>query len=232
VHYLSPHADPLAASSAPRLEMGPIDCEVQESVALACGFFDFKSGLDDVFLGPLPDYVVVTKRSGQLQELRPLFDLILAEARTSNEEASPLITRLVDLLFFYVIRHVCRRNEVSAGLWAILARPEFAALLQAVIADPAKDWTVESMADVAHMSRATFHKRFAQACGNSPSHFLLQVRMRLASRLIERGTSLSRVAEKVGYQSDAAFSRAFKKATGTLPGAYKRSQQKADLLAA
>ena len=88
------------------------------------------------------------------------------------------------------------------------------------------------MAEIALMSRATFFKRFMHVCGSSPSHFQLQIRMKLASQLIQEGLSLSRTAERVGYQSDAAFSRAFKKATGTLPGAYRRSCLPAQLRAA
>lgn len=224
VHYLSPDPDPERAAQAPRREMADIDPAVPGSTALACGFFHFRAPLNNVFLGSFPDYVAIHRDGPALQETRPLFDLILAESRAGGTEASPLITRLVDLLFFYVVRHLCRRHEVSAGLWAVLARPEFAPLLEAIVAEPGRDWSVEAMAGLSHMSRATFFKRFTEAAGTSPSHFLAQVRMKLATRLIEEGMPLSRAAEKVGYQSDSAFSRAFKKLTGTLPGALRRAR--------
>ena len=222
-HTLSPQADPALAKQAPRTTMAPLDFSVPKSVALACGFFEFRSQLNSIFLGSFPDYVVIPAAGNELAEARPLFDLILKEAQGAGEEPSPLITRLVDLLFFYVIRHLCQRQEVSAGLWAMLGQPEFAPLLQAIIEAPGREWTVEAMADLTHMSRATFFKRFQHTCGTSPSHFLLHIRMKLASQMIQEGMSLSRAAENVGYQSDAAFSRAFKKATGILPGAYRRS---------
>lgn len=225
VHFLSPESDPIAAAQAPRSTMQPFEPSVPGSVALACGFFNFRSGLNSLVLGSFPDYVVISKEGEHLAEARPLFDLILAEAQTAGDQPSPLINRLVDLLFFYVIRHLCQRGEITAGLWAMLAQPEFAPLLEAIIAEPGRGWTIEAMAGVAHMSRATFHKRFALVCGASPSHFLQQIRMRLATQLIEQGMSLSRAAETVGYQSDAAFSRAFKKSTGVLPGVLRRSRQ-------
>lgn len=231
-HYLSPLADPALAATAPRTSMAALDFDVPGSVALACGFFNFRSSLNTIFLGSFPDYVIIARDGESLSEARPLFDLILAEAHSGGEEPSPLISRLVDLLFFYVIRHLCQRGEVTAGLWAMLGQPEFAPLLEAIIAEPGREWTVEAMANIAHMSRATFFKRFGQVCGASPSHFLLQIRMKLATQLIEEGMSLSRAAEKVGYQSDAAFSRAFKKVTGVLPGAYRRGCQPVQLLAA
>lgn len=232
VHFLSPLADPIQAAQGPRRSMARLDLAVPDTVALACGFFSFRSSLNSVFLGSFPDYVVISQNGDSLSEARPLFDLILAEAGKDSAEPSPLISRLVDLLFFYVIRHLCQRREVTAGLWAMLGQPEFAPLLEAIIEAPGRDWSVEAMADIAHMSRATFFKRFTQSCGASPSHFLLQIRMKLATQLIEKGSSLSRAAEKVGYQSDAAFSRAFKKATGVLPGAYRRSCQPSELHAA
>lgn len=221
-HLLSPHADLDEAVQAPRCAMQPFAGDSDEGTALACGFFSFRTPLHERFLGPFPDYVVIARDDECLRESRPIFDLILAEARLAGNEPSPLIARLVDLLFFYVIRHLCRRQEVSSGLWAVLAQPEFAPLLTAILDDPARDWTIESMADLSHMSRASFHKRFSQVAGTSPGHFLASVRMTLAGQLIGRGMSLSRAAEKVGYQSDAAFSRAFKKVTGRLPGSVRR----------
>ena len=156
----------------------------------------------------------------------------MAEVQRGGDEPSPLITRLVDLLFFYVVRELCQQHEVSAGLWAVLARPEFTSLLEAILREPGRDWSVEDMADHSRMSRATFFKRFTQTAGTSPSQFLAQVRMKLATQLIGEGLSLARTAEAVGYQSDAAFSRAFKKITGTLPGAFRRAGQGAERQAA
>lgn len=231
-HILSPHAELAAAEQAPRCPMQDIDLQVPASTALACGFFDFRTPLNPVFLGSFPDFVVISRDGETLREARPIFELILAEAHAGGAEPSPLIARLVDLLFFYVIRHLCRQHAVSAGLWAVLARPEFTPLLEAIVAQPGRDWSVEAMADLSHMSRATFFKRFTQIAGTSPSHFLAQVRMQLATQLLAEGMSLTRAAEQVGYQSDAAFSRAFKKITGTLPGARRRAANAPQALAA
>ncbi len=221
-HLLSPHADPELAAQAPRCPMQPFS-EDAGGTALACGFFAFQTPLHERFLGPFPDYVLIPRDDDGLRESRPIFQLILAEARQGGSEPSPLVARLVDLLFFYVIRHLCRRQEIASGLWAVLARPEFAPLLDALLEDPARDWTIDRMADLSHMSRASFHKHFTRVAGTSPGQFLTSLRMTLAGRLLGRGMSLSRAAEQVGYQSDAAFSRAFKKSTGRLPGSVRRA---------
>ena len=224
-HLLSPHADAKLAAQTPKMPMAPFDASVPCSTALACGFFEFRAPLNSIFLSSFPDYVIVSGQSGTLQEIKPIFDLILAEAQRSPDPdaPSPLITRLVDLMFFYVIRHLCQRQEVSAGLWAVLARPEFSVLLEAIVRQPDHDWTVEAMADLTCMSRTRFFKHFSATVGTSPSHFLAQIRMKLATQRIEEGMPLSRAAQSVGYQSDAAFSRAFKKITGTLPGTLRRA---------
>lgn len=229
-HSLSSARDPDRAAAAPRQAMAPYAPGRPEAVALACGFFHFRAGLASALLGSFPDYVVIRAGVPEPEEaevlgpqFRPLFDLILAEAGRGGEEPSPLIVRLVDLLFFYVLRRLSARREVDAGLCALLAQPEFAELAAAVIREPGQPWSVQAMAARVHMSRATFCKRFAERSGQSPGSFLLQVRMQRAAELLHQGESLSRIAEQVGYQSDAAFARAFKKARGIQPGAYRRS---------
>lgn len=231
-HFLSPHADSRLAAEAPRCPMQPVDFAAPDSTALACGFFDLRAPLTHLFLASLPPYVLIGRDEPQLAELRPLFELILREAETAGESASPLITRLVDVLFFYVLRHLVRRGEVSTGLWAVLAQPEFTPLVEAIVEAPEQPWSLEAMAELSHMSRATFCKRFAQVAGTPPALFLAQIRMKLAAQMIGKGLSLSRTAEKVGYQSDAAFSRAFKKVTGQLPGALRRAGGSIQRLAA
>jgi len=224
-HLISPCADLKEASQAPRMPMEEIDLNVPCSTALACGFFDFRAPLNHLFLDSFPDYVIAAQERQELPEVRPLFELLRKEATVPGEVPSPLITRLVDLMFFYVIRYLCRRQEVSTGLWAVLSRPEFTVLFDAIVSAPARDWNVDDMAGLTCMSRTRFFKRFSEAAGTSPAFFVAQVRMQLATQWIADGMSLARAAELVGYQSDAAFSRAFKKITGTLPGAYRRAAQ-------
>ena len=74
------------------------------------------------------------------------------------------------------------------------------------------------MADRLHMSKATFHRRFTLHSGTTPAQLLQALRMRAARRLLEQGAGIQEAAERVGYQSQAAFSRAFKRITGQSPG--------------
>ncbi|MDF3832680.1 AraC family transcriptional regulator [Cupriavidus basilensis] len=224
-HYLGQHDDPQAC--LPVAGMQPLDLSVADATGLACGFFDFRPGFSEVLLAPFPDYLVLPAGTAALGGTRALFDLILAEARRGDAEPSPLIARLVDLLFFYVVRHLAAREDVAQGLWPLLRSAEFSGLMLALIQHPERPWSVETMAELVHMSRATFSKRFTEACGQPPAAFLLLLRMKIASQLLAGRCSIAQAAERVGYRSEAAFARAFKKATGAQPGAYRRQGQRA-----
>ena len=156
-----------------------------------------------------------------------LFDLILAEGGRPPEQPSPLVARLVDALFFYVIRHVAQREAASIGLWPLVRQPEFARLIARILQEPAHDWSVEAMARSVHMSRASFFERFSGLSGTTPARLLLLLRMRVAAQRLQAGDRTAVVAEHVGYQSIAAFSRAFKKVIGEQPSIYRRALESA-----
>ena len=222
-HSLTPEADS-GAECQPR-NMLPMAPAVPGACGLACGFFQFRGLLGDLFRSAFPDYVVIRADSPSSEAVGPLFRLILAEAEQHGEAASPLIERLTELLFFYVIRDVACRDDVAAGLLAVARRPEFAPLLDDLLREPGKAWSVDDMARVACMSRASFCKHFVEASGQPPAQFLLQVRMKIAARRLQRGDSVLRAAEHVGYSSQAAFTRAFKGVIGEQPGAFQRARR-------
>jgi len=96
--------------------------------------------------------------------------------------------------------------------------------------DPAQAWTLESLAGLAAMSRTAFAERFNQLVGLPPMRYLAQWRMQTAARLLRQGDDpLARIAMRVGYESEAAFSRAFKREFGQAPGALRRSAPAAQI---
>ncbi len=100
-------------------------------------------------------------------------------------------------------------------------------LLDDMLRNPGEDWSIARMADAAHMSRAAFCKHFTGAGGVTPAQFLLRLRMRLATQRLHAGDSVEQAAFHVGYQSHAAFTRAFKRIVGEQPGAYRRQSRAA-----
>lgn len=225
-HCLTPDPNaPSAGDYTVRIgEMTPLDAleGSPESVALACGFFEFHSDLGDAITGLLPDHILARHDDAKLAGARTLFDLIRAEAQRAQEGPSPLIGRLTDALFFYALRDVASAGDFAPGLWSVMRRAEFTLLVSAIIENPGDDWTTHAMAAFCHMSRARFCKQFAQACGQPPAQFVAQLRMKVAAEMLRHGASTLSAAEHVGYQSESAFAQAFKRVTGVPPGTCRR----------
>jgi AraC family transcriptional activator of mtrCDE len=200
------------------------ESSTQQSLGLACGFLEFRSGLDDQLLGLIPDHIVARHNTAAPDGPRAVFDLIRTEAHRHPDAPSPLVARLTELLFFYALRSVAARDDIAPGLWSLMRRAEFAPLITAIIDTPAERWTTARMADFMHMSRARFCKQFVEACGQPPAQFVTLVRMKVAAAMLRKGTPTPDAAEQVGYQSESAFAQAFKRVTGVQPGAYRRTR--------
>ena len=222
-HCLTPEAD--AGPHFQPCPMRPMRPQLAGACGLACGFFQFRGVLGELLLGAFPDYLLVRSDSRSVDAVGAVFDLIRAEADRDGEGASPLIERLTELLFYYVIRDLAQRSEVATGLLAVARRPEFAPVLDGLLRAPGRDWSIDDMARLACMSRASFCRHFVETSGQPPARFLLQVRMKIAARRLQKGDSVLRAAEHVGYYSQAAFTRAFKKVIGEQPGAFQRARR-------
>lgn len=228
-HFLSPDPDRMAA--LPRIAMQPLSASSPSgATGLACGYFHFRSALSVLIVDSFPDYLILRADDPSLRAARALLDLILEESGDDPEHPSPLIARLVEVLFFYVIRHVAHSDAVASGLLALARRSEFKPLLDHLMQAPGENWSTDEMARITHMSRASFYKHFVDASGQPPAQFLLSLRMKIAAQHLHAGESVERTAEHVGYRSHAAFSRAFKKVIGEQPGAYRRGVRQRDNL--
>jgi AraC family transcriptional regulator, activator of mtrCDE len=227
-HCLSPdeHApadDAFAVRIGAMTPLG-VSSEPEADVALACGFFEFRSDLGDAISGLLPEHIVARHDDAKLAGARTTFELIRAEAARTQDAPSPLINRLTDVLFFYALRAFASSDDFAPGLWSVMRRAEFAPLVNAIIEKPGDDWNTHTMAALCHMSRARFCKQFAETCGQPPAQFLALLRMKVAAEMLRHGESTSNAAEHVGYQSESAFAQAFKRITGLQPGACRRAR--------
>lgn len=150
------------------------------------------------------------------------FDLIGKETRHGAPGSDAVTSRLADVLVIQAVRAWLRR-EPGTGWVAALRDPRLGAALDAVHADPAAPWSLASLAEHAHLSRSAFAARFTELVGEPPMAYVTAWRMDLAARLVrETDLSLARVAERVGYRSEASFNRAFRRAHGLTPGAFAR----------
>lgn len=156
--------------------------------------------------------------------LSAIVGLLRAELGRGSAEEERLAQSLLDPLLAYTLR--CWRGA-RAGQRAFQPPapldPRLARALAALQADPARPWTVEALARAAGLSRAAFARRFLAEVGIPPLRYLAECRMQLASRLLVEGDdSLARVAGQVGYESEFAFSRAFRRHHGEAPGTFRR----------
>ncbi|GGY59512.1 AraC family transcriptional regulator [Pseudoduganella albidiflava] len=231
-HFISSDPDP--AAPLPSGGMQPLHAAVPESTGLACGFFQFHGALSTLVVDSFPDVVELRADDASIRAAGTVFDLMLAEAQAEGQKGAdpdlppPLVSRLAGLLFFYVTRHVARRHDVLSGLLALARRPDFAMLLERMMADPGHDWSTDAMARAVHMSRSSFYKHFVDASGQPPAQFLLLLRMKIAAQRLHGGETIERAAEHVGYRSHAAFSRAFHRVIGEPPGAFRRQRRARD----
>lgn len=191
---------------------------------LVCGTIDFDLAVPHPLLDALPPRIVVRSMDcDQAPWLRQTLDAIAFESRCTRPGAHAAMSYLACVLFVRVVReHMSRIEDAAPGLLRALNDPHIAPVVEAIHNEPATDWTVEALADVAALSRSAFAERFASVMGEPPMEYVTRWRMREAARLLRTGTApLVEVAEQVGYSSAASFGRRFKLEMGQPPGRYR-----------
>ena len=151
---------------------------------------------------------------------------VLEESRTGRAGADEVLTRLAELMFIEVLRrHLEALGPDQTGWLAGLRDPVVGRALSLVHARPEHPWTLEELAQETGSSRSKFAERFAGLVGRPPMQYIAAWRMQVAAGLLTRtGAKVATVASEVGYDSEAAFSRAFKKATGLSPGSWREAR--------
>lgn len=158
-----------------------------------------------------------------VERLTVLMRLVRDEATAQRAGREHVLARLVELLLVEALRSSTEENA-PVGLLRGLADSRLAAAMRLMHGDPARSWTVETLARKAALSRSAFFERFTRATGMAPMEYLLAWRMALAKDLL-RGNSdiaIATVAERVGYASASTFSTAFSRHVGQPPGRYAR----------
>jgi AraC-like DNA-binding protein len=151
---------------------------------------------------------------------------LIAEAIRPGPGNRAMLARLSELLFMEVVRwQLTHIVEGRRGWLAGLKDPHVGRALTLLHAEPAQPWTVEQLADRAAISRAALGKRFVELVGEAPMTYLTGWRMHIARRLLrDSSLSLAEIASRVGYESEAAFNRAFSRLVGEPPGAWRQSK--------
>jgi AraC-like DNA-binding protein len=155
--------------------------------------------------------------------LGTLLNIATSESGRTRAGGENVLARLSELVFVEAIRRYLETLPPDQTGWlAGLRDPMVGRALVALHNDASKQWTVEGLARVAGLWRSLFAERFTAMLGHPPMQYLALWRMQLAARLLAGGRAVAAVAEAVGYESEAAFSRAFKKLVGESPGLWRR----------
>lgn len=194
---------------------------------LLCGAITFQHPLTLRLLGVLPDKIVIKAGSNSSKEVNTLTDLLRNETVKADMGANGTISRLADLLVITALREYLDVQKVGEFGWiGALENTRIAKAIQLVHESPSKHWSLEQLASEVGMSRTSFAVEFKKLVGNSPMDYLTEWRMSLAySDLQNTKASILAIALDYGYQSESAFSRAFKKITGSSPGLIRKNNQ-------
>ncbi len=237
-----PHGDPHAMSSrpgmhaAPALELYQRTAETQlpfamalgssqaESARFVCGFLGCDARPFNPLLAALPKVIHISAQAGGA--IGAFVQVAVAEARERRPGGECVLSHLSELMFVDAVRRYLETLPPGQIGWlAALREPFVGRALAALHGRPAHDWTLESLSREAGLSRTSLAERFTEYVGLPPMQYLANWRMQRAATELRAGTdSIAEVAARVGYASDAAFSRAFKKALGVPPSQWRTRQ--------
>jgi AraC-like DNA-binding protein/quercetin dioxygenase-like cupin family protein len=175
---------------------------------------------------PAVIHLSATNQQDSTRWLSTLLTNAAKESDAGRPGAGNVRARLSELMFVETIRRHLEGLPPSQRGWLAGLRDQIiGSALAALHNDPAERWTVERLARAAGVSRSILAERFASMVGQPPMQYLALWRMQLASRLLADGSPIAAVAEAVGYESEAAFGRAFKKIVGENPATWRRTQR-------
>jgi AraC-like DNA-binding protein len=239
---LVPHGEGHVLRSEPGVEVpGVLDLEREQvsdryeilrhggggaPTTLVCGAvrFDHPAARNLVEILP-PLLQVEASGSPQGDWMQSTLRLMAVEARELRPGGEAVITRLGDILVIQAIRSWIETDPAARSGWlGALQDRQIGRALSLIHRDPARDWTVAALADELAMSRSAFAARFTELVDEPAMQYVTRWRMSVAlNALKDEGTTVGELANRLGYRSEAAFARAFKRVMGTPPGAVRRA---------
>jgi len=192
---------------------------------MICALVRFDHPAAQRLIGLLPKLIRVdTWQSPEMEWIQSTLRFIAAEAQQLNAGGETVITRLADILVIQAVRAwIAHAPAAQTGWLGALRDRQIGRAIAMIHRDPACNWTVATLAGRVGMSRSAFSARFTQLVGESAMRYAVRWKMQAAlAQLQETDASLTELATRLGYDSDAAFSRAFKRVFGTAPSAFRQ----------
>jgi len=210
------------------LTMTHVDDDPNESAKVVCGFLGLDARPFNPLLAALPRVLRVPGSTlGPDSWVATLMRAVVTEADAKRPGGEAVLARMSEMLFVEALRrYVDTLTDEETGWLAGTRDPAVGRALSLIHGRPSEAWTVERLSQDVGLSRSSLHERFVEFIGQPPMQYLTNWRMQLASsRLRDTSAKLMEVARDVGYESEAAFSRAFKRASGLSPGAWRKQRQ-------
>jgi AraC-like DNA-binding protein len=197
-----------------------------ERASMICGLFKFDDPAARQLTTLLPKVIVVDAWSSPQSEwIQSTLRMIASEAKAMNPGGETVVTRLADILVIHAIRFwIANDPSAQTGWLRALHDPQIGRAISTIHRNPGRAWTLETLAGEASMSRSAFAARFTELVGEPAMRYVARWRMHAAEvRLRQENVTVAEIALSLGYESEAAFNRAFKRHIGVSPGSIKRS---------
>lgn len=200
------------------------DPDAGQGTRIVCGHFAHDAEEGHPLFRALPASIVVRgAEGGDTDEFQDLLRRVAREVTAEQPGTTAVVTRLTEVLFVQMLRRYATQHPARAVGWAGFADAWVGPSLMRIHEEPGANWSVATLAKAAGLSRTAFALRFRRLMGTTPLTYVTRWRLTTAkARLRDPSTSIAEVASRVGYQSESAFNRAFTKAFGLGPGAYRR----------
>lgn len=192
----------------------------EDGTGLVCGFLEFEHRANNFLFDLLPDYMVVKSHQAPWEKnLRQILEVLITESISERSGVQATLNRLSEILFMLLIREQIQDESRSSGFAAALRDTRIQKVLEAIHNSPAEEWSVESLASIASMSRSAFAARFKSLLNETPLSYIKRWRMQSAYRWFrDDKITIAEAADRCGYLTEAAFSKAFKRELGISPG--------------
>ena len=195
------------------------------ATTMICGHFEFDRNIEHSFIRSLPQYIHISDMDRkEFSWLESISNLIMRESGSDRLGNTIAVNRLAEVLFIHSIRAYILQNNDNIGLFTALKNPKLSNVLKLIHSKPEYNWNLDNLAHEAGMSRTLFANKFRETVGETPLLYIRNWRIIKAKQFLKEGSdSISEVAEKVGYSSEAAFNRVFKKKVHKTPAVYRRT---------
>jgi AraC-like DNA-binding protein len=199
--------------------------DAERGADFVCANLTFEGGGANPIAAALPPFVCLPL--DELHGGEAVLELLFAEALAQNCGRQAMLDRLFEVVLIQVLRQLMERGQTRAGMLAGLAHPRLRLAITAMHDSPQREWSLESLAEVAGMSRSVFANGFRETVGVTPGVYLQGWRIGLSQKALLAGRSIKLIAQEVGYGSEAALSRAFKAHVGHSPREWRKQQAEA-----